>query len=957
MRYRDTLFLPKTDFPMRAELPKREPAALERWEALGLYARLRRERRGRPRYVLHDGPPYSNNHIHLGTAANKIWKDVVVRYHSLTGEDAPYVPGWDNHGMPIENEVSREFRARKETPDRLTLRRRCREYAQHWLEIQRREFKRLGVDGDWEHPYLTMDADFEADLIEVFAELAQKGFIYRGLRSIHWCPTCASALAEAEIEYQDDPSPSIYVAFPHRRGERREAGPRGARAGELDAFEGLAAVAWTTTPWTLPANLFLMVGPQHEYVVVEAGGRPYFLAAARVEAVREAAGWTSVRERARFRGDEVLGATFENPMGRPSPLVDGSPYVSLEEGTGIVHSAPGHGKEDFAVGTREGFPTLSPVDEHGRFTPEAGEWAGKKVFAANPEIVASLRERGRLVAETSFTHPYPHCWRCKGPVIFRATEQWFMSIDHAGHREKSLAAVRDTRWDPPGSRNRITDAVAGRPDWCLSRQRSWGVGIPAIYCEACGEALLDQGVMRQVAERSRHSGSDDWYVSPVESFLPDGFACPKCASHGPFRKETDILDVWFDSGATHRAVLEKRPDLAWPADLYLEGPDQHRGWFNSSLMIGVATRGTAPFRAVQTHGWVLDADGRAMHKSIGNVTSPLEVIDKSGADILRLWACSADWRTDVRVGDEILTRVSDSYRKVRNTFRFLLANLGAYGPPADRARLVADAGRDPLNAAFLARLGEAFREVRAAYAESRNHILVSKLVDLCVTDLSAVFLDLRKDALYTLADADPLRRSTQAVLAFALEQLVFAWAPVLPFTADEVWLASPWLAKRAESVHLEVWPEPESGPAGSARWEDLLAVREAVNRVLEPRRASKEFATFAEVSVTLAADGAVRKTLDALDDESWRTLLLVSEVFVESVGGGEGAALDSAPGTAQEPLGAGNGRLHVLVERTPHPRCERCWIHRSTVGRVEGHPTICQRCADALPKDFVPETV
>ena len=958
MRYRDTLHLPKTDFPMRGELPKREPEALARWAALGIYERLRKERRGAPRYVLHDGPPYSNNHIHLGTAANKIWKDVVVRYHSLLGEDAPYVPGWDNHGMPIENEVSREFRSRKQSPDRLTLRRRCREYAQHWFEVQREEFIRLGAIGDWEHPYRTMDPDFEADLIEVFAELAARGFIYRGLRSIHWCPTCGSALAEAEIEYEDDPSPSIFVAFPHRRGERRQGGPSGVRVAELDRFENLAAVAWTTTPWTLPANLFLMVGPRHEYVVVEADGGTYLLAAARVPALAEAAGWKGTRELARFRGEELLGATFENPMGNPSPFVDGTPYVLLEEGTGIVHSAPGHGKEDFTVGTREGFPALSPVDAYGKFTADAGPWAGKKVFAANPEIVADLRARGRLVAESSFVHPYPHCWRCKGAVIFRATEQWFMSIDHQGHREKALEAVRETRWDPPGSRNRITDAVAGRPDWCLSRQRSWGVGIPALYCDHCGEAILDQAVMRLVAERSRRLGSDDWYESPVESFLPGGFRCPKCDEPGPFRKETDILDVWFDSGCTHRVVLEKRPELSWPADLYLEGPDQHRGWFNSSLMVGVATRGRAPFRAVQTHGWILDAEGRAMHKSLGNVISPLDVIKSGGADIVRLWACSADWRTDVRVGEEILTRVSDSYRKVRNTFRFLLANLDDYTPPADAAHAREHATRDPLNAAFLGRLQNTFQEVREAYAESRNHIVVSRLVDLCVTDLSSVFLDVRKDALYTLAADDPLRRSTQAVLAFALEQLVFSWGAMLPFTADEVWLAAPWLKARAESLFLAVWPDPRvlaetDAASGAQRWEATLAVRESVYRALEPRRASKEFGTFGEVSLTLASDGETLRVLQSMDDESWRALFLMSEVFIESVNG-EGAALEKGSGPALEPLGSGLGKLYVLAEKTKHPRCERCWIHRDTVGKVEGQPTICQRCADALPRDFVP---
>jgi isoleucyl-tRNA synthetase len=957
MRYRDTLLLPKTDFPMKADLPKREPQWLARWQSLGVYGRLRASRAGRRRYVLHDGPPYSNNHIHLGTAANKIWKDVVIRFRSLLGEDAPWVPGWDNHGMPIENEVAREFRKKHETPDRLALRRRCREYADHWVGVHRTEFARLGIVADWENPYLTMSSDFESEIVAVFATLAERGYIYRGLRSIHWCPTCRSALAEAEIEYEDDPSPSIFVAFPHRPGERRDGAVAGGRVAALDTYPGLAALAWTTTPWTLPANQFLMVGPGFEYAVVEAGGRNYLLAAERVGAAREVAGWREVRVVERYTGKELLGAIFENPFGRPAPLVDGTPYVVLDEGTGIVHGAPGHGKEDFTVGQREGFEPLNPVDAGGILGEAAGPFAGQHIFKADAPIIVWLRDAGRLLAETSFTHPYPHCWRCKGAVIFRATEQWFLSIDHDHHRERALAAIQEVRWDPPGSRNRIHDAVAGRPDWCLSRQRSWGVGIPAIYCEPCGEAILDRGVMANVVERSRRLGSDDWYDAAVEEFLPKDFACPRCAARGPFRKETDILDVWFDSGCTHRVVCERRADQGWPADLYLEGPDQHRGWFNSSLMVAVATRDAAPYRAVQTHGWILDGEGRAMHKSLGNVISPQTVIDKLGADIVRLWACSADWRTDVRAGDEILERVADAYRKVRNTFRFLLANLGTWRPPNAAAALDL-ARRDPVNAAFLGRLLEGMGEVRAEYEASRNHLVVQRLVDLCTTDLSAVFLDLRKDALYALAEDDPLRRSTQAVLAVALEQLVLAWSPVLSFTTDEVWNASPWLAARGESVLLAEWPDPaaaagERAAQDAERWRRLLAVRDAVYRALEPRRAAREFASFAEVSVTLAADGEVRALLDTMDDEAWRSLLLVSEVFVETLNG-EGAALEAKAGMpAEQPLGPGAGRLVTLFERTKHARCERCWIHRASVGEVEGHPTLCRRCVDALPAGFV----
>ena len=945
-KYRDTLHLPKTEFPMRGDLPKREPEWLARWETLRLYERIRERRAGRPRFVLHDGPPYSNNHIHMGTAANKIFKDIVVKFHSLIGEDAPYVPGWDNHGMPIENEVSKEFRARQENPDRTALRRRCREYALHWLDVQRTEFKRLGVLGDWERPYLTMAPEFEATLVTVLAELSAEGYLFRGLRSIHWCPSCKSALAEAEIEYEDDPSPSLFVALPHRPGERRQGKPAGPRAGELDAYQGLAALIWTTTPWTLPANLFLMVAPEHEYAVVEAGGGMFLLAAARVESVQAVAGWKQVREVARFRGGEILGAVFTNPMDRPSPLVDGSPHVVLEEGTGIVHGAPGHGKEDFEVGRREGLPVPSPVDEAGVFTADAGPWAGKKIFAANPEIVAWLAERGRLVAETEIRHSYPHCWRCKSALFFRATKQWFLNIDHDGHRDKSLAAIETVAWDPPGSKNRIRDAVANRPDWCISRQRSWGVGIPAVYCEACEEALLDPRVLQTVAERARTRGSDDWFESPVETFLPAGFSCPNCSAAGPFRKETDILDVWFDSGATHRAVCEARPELGWPADLYLEGPDQHRGWFNSSLMLAVATRGGAPYRGVQTHGWTLDGEGRAMHKSLGNVVSPFEIIEKQGADIVRLWAASADWRTDVRVGPEILTRVADAYRKVRNTFRFLLANLSDAGLSGPAASVRERAAAEPLNAAFLARLDRVFAEVRSDFAASRNHAAVSKLVDLCTTDLSAIYLDVRKDALYTLRAEDPLRRSTQAVLAVALEELVLAWSPVLSFTAEDVWLHSPWLSGREESVFLAEWAAPRAAITRDTdrAWRELLALREAIYQALEPRRATKEFGTFAEVRLTLFGDGPVGERLASLGAESWRAFLLVSEVQVGK----------AAPAGALR-LETDLGPLSLFAERTRFARCDRCWIHRETVGASSEHPALCDRCVAALPDGFVIE--
>jgi len=620
--YRDTLNMPETAFPMKAELARREPERLAAWRESGRYEALRERRRGRPLWLLHDGPPYSNNHIHMGTAANKIWKDAAVRQASLRGLDAPYVPGWDNHGMPIEMQVGREFADRKHKPSRLELRRACREYADRWIGIQREEFIRLGGWGDWFRPYRTMAPEFEAEILDTLARLHARGFIQRGKRSIHWCPTDRTALAMAEIEYADVPSPSILVRFPLRRD---------AAAGALARWPEANAVAWTTTPWTLPANLGLMVDPAAEYAVARVNGQVLVVAQARLAAIGERLGATA-ETLATVRGADLVGAVFAAPFGNDSRVVDGSPYVSMEDGTGIVHTAPGHGSEDFVVGQRSGLGISCPVDEAGRFTDEVPAFAGRSVLDVDADLIAWLREQGVLLHATSFTHSYPHCWRCRRPVIFRATDQWFMIVDHDGHRDRCLERIEHAvRWDPENSRNRIREAVRNRPDWCLSRQRSWGVGIPAVYCESCGVPSLDARVLAIAARRVRESDSDVWYEQPVEAFLPEGYACPACGATGPFRREEDVLDVWFDSGNTYRAVQVSHPELreAWAQArdgraevLYFEGPDQHRGWFNSSLMVGVGVEGAAPYTQVATHGWVLDAAGRAMHKSLGNVIIP-----------------------------------------------------------------------------------------------------------------------------------------------------------------------------------------------------------------------------------------------------------------------------------------------------------------------------------------------
>jgi isoleucyl-tRNA synthetase len=914
------LNLPKTEFPMKADLPRREPERQRWWAERDVYGQLRKTRRGRTPWLLHDGPPYSNGHLHMGTAANKIWKDAAVRCHSLLGFDAPFVPGWDNHGMPIEVNVSRELRKAGGTPDRLTLRRHCREYAARWVSIQRAEFERLGVWGDWTRPYLTMDHGFEAAILDTFGALAQRGFVQRGLRSIHWCPTDRTALAEAEIEYQDDVSPSIHVSFPLR------SDPQGRLAGQ----DGVAAIAWTTTPWTLPANLGLMVDPEAIYVVVHAGERRWVIAEARLPATAEAAGWKSPRVEARLRGADLVGLVFEGPWGRDSRVVDGTPYVSLEDGTGLVHTAPGHGKEDFAVGQRSGLGVLSPVDEAGRFTQEAEPFVGRSVLEVNDDIIAWLKERGRLVAGGTLTHAYPHCWRCHQPVIFRATDQWFMIIDHDGHRDTALRLIdQAVRWEPPSSQNRIRESVRGRPDWCLSRQRAWGVGIPAIYCEPCGEAHLEPRVMARAAELTREHGSDSWYELPVERFLPEGFACPKCGAQGPFRKETDILDVWFDSGSSFRAVQATHPDVRAVWDearrgkstiAYFEGPDQHRGWFNSSLMVSAGLTREAPYTDVLTHGWVLDADGRAMHKSLGNVMSPSDIVDRLGADVVRWWALATDWRNDVRVGDEILQRVADAYRKVRNTFRFLLGNLADF-----------EGARHALPAASLTRVDRAFHghllaqlaTVQKAWRELEFHRAVDGVQLLCTVDLSAAFLDAAKDRLYTLAPDDPARRSAQTVLWHALHDLLLAASPVLVHTTEEAWQLHPGLLAECESVHLAEWRPVETSADSGDEWAFLLELRDAVNAKIEPLRASKTLATTTEAEVQVSAPPATVARLRTYGDEL-EGFLMVARIEL---------AEDSA---AETPA--------VRVTATKLPKCERCWTYREDVGTGG----LCGRCTSVL---------
>jgi len=915
MNYKETVLLPKTDFPQRANLPQREPAWLEFWERERINEKALAQREGRPRYELHDGPPYSNGHIHCGHLLNKVLKDVVVRYRRMQGYYAPYVPGWDNHGLPIENQVGETLRQEGREVDRITMRRLCREYAAQWVDLQREEFKRLGVTGDWDHPYLTMEHEFEARIVEVFAELAKQGYIYRGQKAILWCPHCVTALAEAEIEYATKGSRSIHVAFPVR------SDPRGVLG------EGpVNVIIWTTTPWTIPANLAIAVHPEFDYAVVEHDGRKYLMAEGLVWQTTAAVGWEDYEIVQTVRGADLDGVVCQHPLyDRDSPILFAD-YVVLDEGTGCVHTAPGHGKEDFETGKQYGLEGYCPVDDHGRFTAEVGErLAGQFVFDANGKVNEWLRETGALLAEGDYYHSYPHCWRCHNPVIFRATVQWFMNIDHVRpngqtHRERSLEVIKGVRWVPPEGENRITAMVAGRPDWCLSRQRAWGVGIPVFYCADCGQEAMDEISLGAVVDLVRREGSDAWFDVPAEKILPADYRCAKCGGSA-FTKETDILDVWFDSGSTHQVVYRKEE---LPVDLYLEGSDQHRGWFNSALMVSVGVDDRAPYKTVLTHGFVLDKDGYPMSKSRGNVISPQELMQTYGADVLRLWVVSGDYSLDVRIGDEILARVAEAYRDFRNSLRWLLGTIRDFSPSRDA---VPDEALSPLDRWALDQL-EALKEtVRAAYESFEYHRIYHAVRNFCATTLSARYFDILKDLLYCGGENSRERRAAQTALYEIATTLVRLLAPILVFTAEEAWSHLP--ERGAESVHLTDYPVPRPDRRAPELAEDfarLFELRDLAQDYLEAAKTDQGLKNPLEAALRLTVgrrDYALLEKYAAF----LRTLFIVSEVSFD-----RGETAD----------------VRVEVRPADGRKCERCWIVAPSVGTHAEHPTLCTRCVEVV---------
>jgi isoleucyl-tRNA synthetase len=912
--YRDTLHLPKEEdtIAMRANLPEQEPRWQAFWREINLYQRMLEKPAPNGDFILHDGPPYSNGDIHIGHALNKTLKDIVVRSYRMRGYRTPYVPGWDNHGMPIENAVAKQFLERGEKPNKATLRRACREYAQRYVNIQREQFERLGLVGEWDKPYLTMDYAFEAGLVRIFGELAQKGYIYRGLRPTLWCPTCQTALADAEVEYEEKTSDSIYVAFPVVKP------PAGA-----PATENLKILIWTTTPWTIPANLALAVHPELEYAYVQADGAVYLLAHRLVAPTMEVFSVGDYKVLGTATGVQLEGAVAKHPIfDRESPVVLAE-YVTAEDGTGVVHTAPGHGAEDFATGKKYGLPILCPVDAAGVFTEEADEFAGLPIAPeGNRAVIERLRAVGALLHYEPYHHNYPHCWRCDTPLIFRATEQWFMSIDHAGHRERALNAIRQVRWIPPEGETRISAAVQNRPDWCLSRQRAWGVGIPAFYCESCGEAILTPETVERVAQIIEREGSDVWFEQPAEYFLPNSFACPKCQSTR-FRKETDVLDVWFDSGSTHRLVLETRPELRWPADLYLEGSDQHRGWFNSSLMIAIGTRDAAPYRMVITHGFVLDGEGRKMSKSLGNVVSPQEVIQRMGADVLRLWVASCEYFEDVRLSEEILKYVADAYRQIRNTLRFMVGNLADFNPATDA---IPYEQLNDLDRWMLATLQEYLRYALNAYDTFEYHKFYHETRRFCNVELSAFYLDVIKDRLYAEARDSVARRGAQTVVYEAAHTLTRLLAPIIPHTAEEVWQRLP-VPDKPRSVHLADFPTVREAYLDKAlleRFELILQAREAVNRAVELAKNEKRIPNPQSAKVVLYAPEPLYGVLRAYPTSPAPDNLL-ARIF----------------GVSQAEVFQGEGALQVEVSPAPGLKCARCWL---VLPDVDAEMELCGRC-------------
>lgn len=921
MDYRQTLNLPETSFPMRANLAQREPERLKAWESERAYERWieKGQQEGREPFILHDGPPYANGHIHLGHTVNKVLKDFVIRSRAMAGYVTPYVPGWDTHGLPIEQQVLKETGVNRHAMSVVDFRRKCREVALRYVAIQRDEFKRLGVWADWDNPYLTLHPQYEAEQIRVFGAMAANGHIYRGLKPVYWCPHCETALAEAEIEYEDHRSDSIFVRFEVTDGKD-----------VLPADCKTYVMIWTTTPWTLPANLAIAVHPQYDYVLVQAGDAQYVVAEGLLESLASALEWEAPSVVRRMKGSELEGVVCRHPfIDRPSTVVLAD-YVTLEQGTGCVHIAPGHGLEDYQVGLEYGLEVLAPVDGAGRFTEEAGRYAGLPVLEANKQIIADMKEAGSLLHHVTVEHSYPYCWRCHNPIIFRATEQWFASVDR--FRDEALEAIKEVEWIPAWGEDRITAMVQDRGDWCISRQRVWGVPLPIFYCRDCKEPLITEDTIEAVATLFEKEGSDAWFTYKASEILPEG---TRCACGGTeFDKEKDTMDVWFDSGSSHAAVLLHHGMLRRPADMYLEGSDQHRGWFQSSLLTAVATTGKPPYKAVLTHGFTVDAEGRKMSKSLGNVIAPQKVIQRYGADILRLWVASADYRADLRLSDEILGQIADAYRRIRNTARFLLGNLGDFDPAQDR---VPEEELPELDRWAVGRARRLMQRVMKAYEDYEFHTVYHAVHNFCAVDMSGFYLDVLKDRLYCETTDARARRASQTALQEILLVLVQAIAPILPFTAEEIWEHLHEAVRTEASVHFTTWPKELSWDEElDRRWEQLLAVRRVATRAIEQARSEKMFGSSQEAKVCLyVKDEGLYEALTAFASDL-AELFIVSKV---SLHGPDAQVREDGVKVADKDV-------EVVVVHTDDEKCPRCWRFVKPHGTAEEE--LCDRCAEVM---------
>ena len=910
MDYSKTLNLPQTEFPMRGNLPEREPETLAHWQELDIYRAVQEQNAGKPKFVLHDGPPYANGNIHTGHVLNKVLKDIIVKYKSMAGFDAPYVPGWDTHGLPIEQRAIKALGINRHSEDKAAFRQKCEEFARGFVATQREQFKRLGVRGDWEHPYITLQKEFEAEQIGAFGEMVKKGYIYKGKKPVYWCAECETALAEAEVEYADVKSPSIYVKF--------------AVTDDKGRFAGLGEVSfliWTTTPWTIPANLAICIHADYVYAVVQVDGHRLVMAKELIDTVAAEIGAEKTEILAEFKGAELEGIVCRHPLYERDSVVILGDHVTLDAGCGCVHTAPGHGVEDFEVGMRYGLEVLSPVDNRGYFTAEAGKYAGQEINEGGKEVVKDLEACGALLKLKWITHSYPHCWRCKKPIIFRATEQWFCSIE--GFREQALAEIDKVQWIPAWGHDRIYNMVKDRSDWCISRQRVWGVPIPIFYCAECGKEIVNDETIAHVKELFAEHGSNIWFAKEADELVPAGLTCPHCG-HKHFRKETDIMDVWFDSGSSHLAVLAKRPELQWPADLYLEGSDQHRGWFNSSLNIGVACRGRAPYKAVLTHGFLVDEKGAKMSKSQGNALDPLKVIDKMGADVLRLWVASADYRNDLAINNGILKQVSETYRKIRNTARFLLSNLNDFDPARDS---LAYGELREVDRWFLHRLQVLIKRCREAYDAYEFHGVTHAIHHFCVVEMSNLYLDITKDTLYSELAGDSRRRSVQTVMYRILDALVRLLTPILAFTSEEIYRYMPKVGEMPESVQLLQMPEVDGtcwDEALDAKWQKLAAIKETVAGALELARQKKLIGHSLDAQVTIHAEGEDYELLKEAEAELAR-LFIVSKCEVCQA----------------------QGEMTVDVLPAEGHKCARCWIYDE---HIEEEGGVCPRCAEVLAK-------